>query len=99
MKVPSISNHPNIRTAYLEKFEKRELWHKLVVKILCWKDGLLEGSSINITNKITPKEWKTYYKKMVETNLIYGKEKALSNLKITKAKIEEHGGFDKSDLI
>lgn len=94
MRIPSISNHPNIKAAYLEKFEKRELWHKLVVKILCWKDGLLEGSSIDITNKISSKEWRTYYRKMIATNLTYGKEKALSNLKKTQDAIRNHGGFE-----
>lgn len=79
---------------YQEKVIEREIWHKLVVKVLCWKDGLLEGGSIKSSDKITVKEWKTYCQKIMETNIISGREKSLANLKITEQLIKNHNGFE-----
>lgn len=98
MKIPIRSNRPNTRLAYQEKFNEREAWHKLVVKIICWKDGLLEGGIIKVTDKITPKEWGTYSKHMVKTNTTHGRKKVLSNLKVTKEIIQKHGGFEEDGL-
>ncbi len=74
----------------LEKQKAKEDWHKLVVKILTWKDG----SSSDSKERITDSEWKTYYKTIVNTNLTYSKDKVLSNLKEIRATIEENGGFE-----
>lgn len=92
--MPIKSNNQRNKLAYQDKFEEREAWHKLVVKIICWKDGILEGSSIKSTNKITPKEWSTYQKRMVKTNTTYSKQKVLLSLKETKEIIQQHGGFE-----
>lgn len=96
MKIPTRSNHPNTRLAYQEKFNEREAWHKLVVKIICWKDGLLEGGTVKFTDKITLKEWNTYFKRMIKTNTTYHKERVLNNLKETREMIKKHGGFEKA---
>lgn len=72
------------------KLEERELWHKLVVKVLVWKDGSNRSS---IHDKITQEEWRTYHKKMVEINVTYDKNRVLTELKETQFQIAKNGGF------
>ncbi len=93
MKIPIRSIRPNIRLANQEKTEEREIWHKLVVKIISWKSGLLEGGLIKATDKITPKEWNTYHKGRVKISSDFGKDKVRSSLKEIKAFIKKQGGF------
>ncbi len=94
MKIPSRSNSAKSRFAYQEKSEEREAWHKLVVKIISWKDGLLSGGMVKSKDKITPKEWDTYYKRTIKTNSTYDKQRVLSTLKKTQELIKKHGGFE-----
>lgn len=94
MKIPTKPHINNTRLAYLEKFNEREAWHKLVVKIISWKEGLLEGGSVKITDKVTSKEWNTYTKHLIKTNTSYTKQKVLSNLKETEDLIKQNGGFE-----
>lgn len=93
MKVPVRSNY-HTREAYQEKFEEREAWHKLVVKVIIWKDGLSETETRKLINKISLKEWRVYCQHMVKTNVTYGREKVLANLKETWQIIKKHGGFE-----
>jgi hypothetical protein len=76
-----------------EKLEEREAWHKIVVKILSWKNGLAEGGSIQITDKITSQEWDTYYQSTIKINTVNGKDKAIAKLKEIKESITKHNGF------
>lgn len=92
MRIPIKTNRSNPRFASQEKSDQREIWHKLVVKIINWKDG---GAS-RIKDKITPKEWNTYYRRMLKTNTSYGKQRVLSELKETKDTIQKHGGFEEA---
>ena len=92
MQIPIRSNQRNNKLASQEKSEEREIWRKLVVKVILWKDKASEKKS-NTPDKITPKEWKTYCQKMVETNVSYGKEKVMGTLKETWQIINNHGGF------
>lgn len=80
------------KQATLERQEERENWHKLVVKIINWKDGNLSKTN-DKDIKITKKEWTTYSKKVLETN-ISSKQKTLANLQQTKDLIQKHGGFE-----
>lgn len=77
------------RVVNLEKQKARESWHKLVVKILSWKDGS------NSVEKITSKEWKTYCQHTLEKNVTYGKQRTQDELKKTKEIIESYDGFVK----
>jgi hypothetical protein len=76
-----------------EKAELRESWHKIVVKILCWKDGLTQQNVITLTDKITPSEWKDYCERMMQISLEAGKEKTTEKLNSLKELIQKHGGF------
>lgn len=92
--MPINSTRPNIRQASLDKLEQREIWHKLVVKIILWKDSVSNSLSFRRAEKITDKEWLTYCRRVSQTNLTYGKQKVLQNLKELKATIKSNGGFE-----
>ncbi len=94
MKIPVRPNHLNIRAAYQEKAQEREAWHKLAVKVIIWKDELAAAGATRLTDKISLKEWNTYYTRVVATNISYGREKVLADLKETWQKIFGHGGFE-----
>lgn len=93
MKVPTRPKQPNTRLIDQEKSQQNEAWYKLVVKIICWKDGLLAGGSVKFTDKITAKEWSIYSNRIVKINTTYGKQKVVGTLKETKEKIKKNGGF------
>lgn len=90
MNLPTRSNHHG-RQIFQDKFDEREVWHKLVVKIINWKDGLRETSIIK--DKITSKEWRTYCSKMLQINVSSSKQKIMENLKELKKTISNHNGF------
>lgn len=94
MKVPIKQPLSSSKLASLEKLQEREVWHKLVIKIISWKELRSVDNASKVTEKITPTEWDTYYKRMVDINTTYSKQKVLSDLKNTQDLIEEHGGFD-----
>lgn len=79
-----------------DQADQREIWHKLVVKIISWKDGLLEGGVIKFSDKISSKEWNVYFKRIIKMNTSYSKERVLSSLKETKDLIIKNGGFEKN---
>lgn len=86
-----------VKTAQqLEKITAKENWHKLVVKILIWKDGVSTDNSIKAKNRITDGEWKTYSKTIISTNVTYSKEKVLAKLKDLKETIQKNGGFEEN---
>lgn len=88
------SNHNNSKVNQ-EKQEERETWLKLVVKIISWQDGLIAGGSVKVADKITPKEWETYFQRMIKTNTTYDKQKVLSKLQETQESIRRNGGFER----
>ena len=94
MRIPVRPNHLNTRAAYLEKAQEREAWHKLAVKVIIWKDDITETGRSKLADKISLKEWGTYYERVVATNVSYGREKVLADLKETWQKIFGHGGFE-----
>ena len=87
LNIPVKSHNPNIRPEYQEKLNERELWHKLVVKVINWKDAE------SLMDKITIKEWSTYCEKMIIINVTKGKQFALDSLEETRKTIMSHGGF------
>lgn len=92
-----IKSNPNIRLAYQEKFEERESWHKLVVKVIIWKDKTRVDRNSRV-DKITSKEWKMYCKKTIKNNTVLGKQKVLAGLKQTRQLIKENNGFEADAL-
>lgn len=81
----------NSKQASLERLEAQEIWHKLVVKVISWRDG--SGGAASLSEKITPSEWKTYSEKFKKNNTSYSTQKVTDLLKEIKTRIEEHGGF------
>ena len=77
-----------------ERQEESEIWHKLVVKIVIWKEGSAQNL-LNTTTKLALSEWKTYYERIIKININQNKEKVLSDLEYTLQKIKLHGGFKK----
>lgn len=94
MKIPTRPSYPNTKLASQEKLDERESWHKLVVKVITWKDGSLEKSIVKEAYRITAAEWKTYSQHITATNTSYSKERVLSSLEETKEIIADHGGFE-----
>ncbi len=94
---PSIKSNPKNRLANQEKFEERESWHKLVVKVIIWKDKT--RGDVNGVGKISSKEWKTYCKQTLKNNANLGKQKILTGLKQTRQLIKENNGFESDVFI
>ena len=94
MKISPRPNHHNIRVVNQEKLDEREAWHKIVVKILSWKDGLTEGSAVKFKDKITSIEWNIYWQSSIRINVIHGKEKTEKKLEEIRRMIQKHGGFE-----
>lgn len=80
--------------AHQKKQEEREVWHKIVVKILRWKQNPEEGENLRPIGKITTKEWTTYSKSLIKMNATNSKEDTTKKLKIIKDLITCHGGFE-----
>ncbi|OGE23489.1 hypothetical protein A2688_01600 [Candidatus Daviesbacteria bacterium RIFCSPHIGHO2_01_FULL_38_8] len=76
-----------------EKLEERELWYKLVVKIIRWKDQALCLGITRATDKITTEEWNTYHQGIVKINTTKTQEKVLSDLRKTEELIKKNNGF------
>lgn len=86
-------NASNSKKSADEKAELRESWHKIVVKILCWKDGINQQNIVSKTDKITASEWEGYCERMMQISLEAGKDKTTEKLQKTKELIQKHGGF------
>lgn len=80
------TSYPQRALKTQEKHKAREAWHKLVVKILGWKDGVR-------LEKITLKEWKTYYQGLVKISTLNGRKKTVEKLEAIKEIIKKNGGF------
>jgi hypothetical protein len=90
MNIPSKPNQSKSDLPVIP--DEREIWHKLVIKVIRWKDEPVVGG--NFTAKITSKEWDTYAKSIVQINTTNEKQKFLADLQETKDLIQKHGGFE-----
>ncbi len=77
-----------------ENHEESERIHNMVVKIISWKSGLVDGAVINKTNKITPKEWDAYRQHILTISKITSPEKVKAKLAETFKAIKKNGGFE-----
>lgn len=99
MKIPTNIRAANIKQAAQEKLEEREIWHKLVVKVIIWREGSSKDGKLREAEKITSKEWEIYCKRMISMSVTYGKEKAALILKETCQAIQKNGGFENPSSI
>jgi hypothetical protein len=78
----------------LEVKAQHEKLHGLIVKIISWRTGRTQGSSIKSDNKITAAEWKTYTEFF--QNISSDKTKDEVNQKIQEVydAIKSHDGFE-----
>jgi len=77
-----------------ENHEASERILNLVVKIISWKSGLMEGATIKNTNKITPEEWKRYKKHLLEISKTDHEDKTKLKLEKVYEAIKSNGGFE-----
>lgn len=107
---PNINDASALRqAASREKIEERETWHKLVVKVIIWKERSFakvheltsEGKPSHAPNingssltKLTNFEWKTYFQKIIQISVTQDKKKVMSDLKETLEKIKLNGGLE-----
>lgn len=77
----------------IENHKADEKIHKMVVKIISWKAGILDGASITRQNKITPNEWNTYRKHILKISKTESKDRVMEKLKATQLAIKKNGGF------
>ncbi len=78
----------------LENHQANERIHSLVVKIISWKAGLLDGASISQSNKITQSEWGRYRQHILKISKIESVDRVKGRLKETQQAIQKHGGFE-----
>ena len=69
--------------------------HSLVVKIISWKSGLVDGAVISHNDLITKKEWDEYQAHLLEISKIDSTEKTKQKLADTKMAIKKNSGFAK----
>lgn len=74
--------------------EKQRVIHNLVVKVISWKAGLLDGATIQQNNKITSKEWGSYKQHILRISKIDSLERVKNKLRDTQEAIKAHGGFE-----
>jgi len=79
--------------AHEKNLEEREIWHKLVVKVITWKDGTVGKGVVAFSEKVTPKEWKIYKKRLTAASPIKDIARIEARLKETLEKIRKNGGF------
>lgn len=74
--------------------EEKELWHRIVVKIIRWKTVFKKGDDVvDYPEKITMKEWKTYCRRKIRINTSFDKVSMLNTLKEIQRAITTNGGF------
>ena len=81
------------KDAQLLKQIHNEQIHSLVVKIISWKTGIVDGAIITRNDKVTPEEWKQYSNHLLEISKTDSVEKTKQKLADVQKAIKEHGGF------
>ncbi|MBI3485695.1 hypothetical protein HY025_01995 [Candidatus Daviesbacteria bacterium] len=94
MKLVTNFRQNHSRIVNQEKFEERETWHKLVVKVILWKGESSIDSPRKLVDKITTKEWRTYCRRTVKINIVLGRKIVSANLKELWKVISKNKGFE-----
>jgi hypothetical protein len=84
---------PTRQSAQMENLEKREFWHKIVFKVILWKEENPLKRESSAIDKLTPSEWKIYRSRILKANMAGGVEKIQTRLKKTWQQIRENDGF------
>lgn len=79
-----------------ERSREQETWHRIVVKVISWTDGLKSGGIIKEADKVTLAEWKAYCNRYMKINVNRDKKRIDEDLAVTKQAIESYNGFEKS---
>lgn len=79
--------------AHEKNLEEKEIWHKLIVKIITWKDGTVGKGVVAKSDKITHNEWRLYRKRLTLVSPPKDVARFEARLKETQQKIRENGGF------
>jgi hypothetical protein len=78
----------------LERQIQNERIHALVVKIISWKTGIIDGAIITHDNKITTEEWNRYSKHLLAISKTDPVEKTKQKLADIHKAIKSNGGFE-----
>ena len=79
----------NVPANINDKYIEREIWRRLVVKVINWK-----STEVSLTlEKITDKEWYTYCQGMIKINVSPTRQKVLDGLEETRKIVKLNGGF------
>ncbi len=90
----NIKDQSDKKKAAEAKLKVREDWHKLVVKIISWSDGLRNGGIISSDNKISKSEWSNYRKHILSVQKTDSLDVVKGRLEETRQSIEENHGFE-----
>lgn len=82
------------KQAALEHQRANEKIHNLVIKIISWRAGILDGALIEESNKITQKEWDSYRRHILKISKVAGSDQVKSKLHETQEAIRRNGGFE-----
>ncbi len=77
-----------------ENHKANERMLNLVVKIISWNSGLMEGAAITSSNKITQDEWKRYKKHLFEISKVDNQDKIKQKIDKIYEAIKANGGFE-----
>ncbi len=61
--------------------------------MIVWKDGTGGKGVVQAVEKISPREWKLYRKRLIAASPLKGKDKIQARLRETWVKIKKSGGF------
>lgn len=73
--------------------KEQEDWRRIVVKVICWSDGLRTSGTVKKTDTISPDEWHEYCKRTFKINVMHDKKQVQQDLDVTQKLIQSFGGF------
>ncbi len=86
-------NKDERKEAVLQAHKANEKIFKLVVKIISWETGPMEGASIKTTNKVTDDEWQRYRRHLLKISTSESEKRVKEKLKGIYEAIKDNGGF------
>lgn len=84
------------KEAVLKSQAANEKIFKLVVKIISWKSGPMEGATIKKTDKVTPDEWQRYRTHILRISKTESEKRVREKLDDTYKAIKANGGFKRA---
>lgn len=93
MNAPQKQTKDERARALMEKQKANENIHNLVLKIISWKFGPLEGAFISEEDKISAYEWNSYKTHILNISKTESVETVKEKLQKTREAILNHNGF------